>query len=97
MPLSSPLLAGWVQLPPGHVVRQKASMPLPMLGYLVEAAARLSLDHILSEPLVAAILVRALMSALRHQHMLRAESVRGRWTAALHVFQVSKGKSHGGA
>eukprot|EP00971_Amphidinium_carterae_P117471 2327245-Amphidinium_carterae.1 len=37
------------------------------------------------------------MSALRHQHMLRAECVRDCWTAALHVFQISKGKPHGGA
>eukprot|EP00971_Amphidinium_carterae_P329667 6462263-Amphidinium_carterae.1 len=50
-----------------------------------------------SEPLLAAILVRALLSAWRHQRMLRAESVKARWTDALHIFQVSKGTSHGGA
>ena len=89
LPMDNHLLRRFVVPPPGYATVQKAALPIETFRALVSSAS--PLDSTFS--IISAVLLRALVSGLRHAHMCRAVTKRESWRSHMQVFFITKGKT----
>eukprot|EP00971_Amphidinium_carterae_P154096 3056106-Amphidinium_carterae.1 len=70
--MDTPLIQQWKSVPSRHLPQQQEVLPVPLFQWMLEQARDIRKPNPTGQAVAAAILLRAALSCLRHQHMLRA-------------------------
>lgn len=92
LPLDSPIMEQFKGCEPGHTVQQRRALSLKAFQHLKVIAS--AGDSCVS--LVAGLLLRGIVSGLRHAHFARTVPVPERSSHRMLAFHVSRGKSRNG-
>eukprot|EP00971_Amphidinium_carterae_P243872 4842989-Amphidinium_carterae.1 len=96
-PMETPLIQQWRTAPSGHLPQQQEVLPIALFQWLCGQAEGIRNPQPSGQAVASAIILRALLSCLRHQHMLRATLEIETSNERTFVVLVSKGKTRGGA